>query len=251
MVWSIIAGQRVRSGFLRYSVWSFMAASASILRRSSLGGLGAPSMFRLRAPSPYVPRSDWCSSSNETLLLHTVQTSEPYAVPFFCIKTLKRITRSQHTGIHRLVVVVESKSDRSLGFGWDYTLKPSPSRSLCASALPVGMPVSRSQPSPGGFTHLQKIPPQIVTSRHRGKRKAENNAPRHQKTDHLLFEVDERDAAIGRPSRSARAHPPRLCYGRLLRHFRLPGAFLRVVFVLSRNWQRVNRRSPPHLESLG
>src|SRR5262249_14710086 len=123
MVWSIIAGQRVRSGLLRYSVWSFMAASSSTLRRSSLGGLGAPSMFRLRAPSPYVPRSDWCSSSKETLLLHTVQTREPYPVPFFCTKTLKRITRWQHTGIHRLAVFVGSKCNPLQGFGPDYTLK--------------------------------------------------------------------------------------------------------------------------------
>src|SRR5215469_12931757 len=123
MVWSIIAGQRFRGGAPRYSVWSFMAASSSILRRTSLGGLGAPSMFRERAPSPYAPRSDWCSNSKETLLLHTVQTSEPYAVPFFCMNTLKRITRSQHTGIHRLAVFVGSKCNPLQGFGRDYTLK--------------------------------------------------------------------------------------------------------------------------------
>src|SRR5215469_12417436 len=102
-----------------------MAASSSTLRRTSLGGLGDPSMFRARAPSPYALRSAWCSSSNETLLLHTVQTSEPYAVPFFCMKTLKRITRSQQTGIHRLAVFVRSKSHQLQGIWQDYTLKES------------------------------------------------------------------------------------------------------------------------------
>src|SRR5271166_1035806 len=90
------------------------------------------------------------------LLLQIVHTSEPYTVPFFCTNMLKRITRSQHTGIHRFAVFVGSKNHLSQQDCRDYTLKV---------RQPVLLEALGSPPPPGSphGLRIENLPVCLVT----------------------------------------------------------------------------------------